>query len=269
MIFLVAILIIGFSGQVLLSQRKLDHSREAAYAGDGDNLFWKTAIIPAKPLTFAETSQLVSDNRVPELGRSKVWLAWGNTSPNHNLEVHVCSSFSQEGLEAYHRWRDKELARWLTITDLVMYTVFGYHREIDPSSNLWRAVRPKQKGAQIVLRKNDFPYYFEGLYHPEHEEPAFFPKRSRDPSQFSFLTDGLEHWLLWFEDVQPLSSLMVDRLIEQQPALSGCDIIYWVNPRQRQSVKEIQHVQIVSRCPATEGEQLQRRTLFVARNLPS
>ncbi len=107
-----------------------------------------------------------------------------------------------------------------SVEDSVRITVFGWRRERDADSGRWIAVRPVGGGwRRRALVPNAFPY--------------------------SGLRDGEEHWVLWSET--PMSRDAVEAYLSREAPAWATGWRWWRNPRTRQSVRGIWHVQVIFR----------------------
>jgi hypothetical protein len=107
-----------------------------------------------------------------------------------------------------------------SVEDSVRITVFGWQRERDADSGRWIAVRPVGGGwRRRALVPNAFPY--------------------------SGLRPGEEHWVLWSE--VPMSRDAVEAYLSREAPAWTSGWRWWRNPRTRQSVRGIWHVQVIFR----------------------
>jgi hypothetical protein len=178
----------------------------------------KDHLSPKRPLSWAETKEIIHGNELHRLARSR----------------------AQE--EKYQIYCDRLRKTWRFPVDYILHSKFGYDKRLvrekkdGVSSNngtepemidLWEVspVLHPIAESNIRLCLNDFPYYFE---------------------------EGIEHYILWklkgsvtYEEIKAAE----DHIINEEGRRErnkAAEIIHWVNPHHLKSLPEIDHAHILS-----------------------
>merc|ERR1712151_82647 len=171
--------------------------------------------IPTNPLKWSEIKEIIDENKLEKLGRSK------------------------DQLQSYHTFKNEILQEWDTIVNYILYTKFNYTKSKKKSNddnsndNKWISHPPppspssdnnnnkNKNNSKICFCLNDHPYYFE---------------------------HNIEHWVLWKlndnitnDDI----NYYKNKLINDDPNKEVIDTLHWINPISLKSIPELDHVHIL------------------------
>ena len=120
---------------------------------------------------------------------------------------------------AYRAHKAKVALEWASMTHFLLAEVFGFPRRAR-AGGLFEVEMPATRGAQMVWRPNDFPYWFDDA--------------------------AIRHDVVWFERGEHTESELGALLREHRPP-EVWETAWWVNPVALRSVPELHHIHVLSR----------------------